>query len=71
MLRFMDEAKRLIRMNSVTSNGNEEVANAVLTLMQDCGMRRHTNYKIPIRVIHRVVVSITIMGFPSNSKTQR
>lgn len=46
MMRFMDEAKRLIRMNSVTANGNEEVANAVSTLMQDCGLKVQTQHVV-------------------------
>src|SRR3954465_6251857 len=39
MKRFLEEAKRLIRINSVSANGNEEIANYVATLMQDRGLK--------------------------------
>jgi len=41
MKRFLDEARRMIRINSVTSNGNEEIANYVAALMQDRGLKTH------------------------------
>ena len=39
MKRFLEEARKMIRMNSVTSNGNEELANYVGLLMQDKGLK--------------------------------
>lgn len=39
MRRFLDEAKRMIRTNSVSVNGNEELANYVASLMQDRGLK--------------------------------
>ena len=39
MKRLIDEAKRMIRINSVSANGNEEMANYVASLMQDRGFR--------------------------------
>lgn len=39
MSRLLDEAKRIIRINSVTSNGNEELANYAMSLMQDRGLK--------------------------------
>lgn len=42
MKRFLEEAKKLIRINSETSHGNEEVANYVSTLMREAGLRVQT-----------------------------
>lgn len=39
MKRLLDEARKMIRINSVSSNGNEEIANYVATLMQDRGFK--------------------------------
>ncbi len=39
MRQFLDEAKRVLKANSVTANGNEEVANFLAALMQDRGMK--------------------------------
>ncbi len=39
MKRFLEEARRMIRINSVSSNGNEEIANYVAALMQDRGLK--------------------------------
>ena len=39
MKRLLEEAKRMIRINSETSRGNEELANYVLTLLQDRGLK--------------------------------
>src|SRR4051812_7131536 len=39
MKRFLEEAKRLIRINSVSSRGNEELANFVAGLLQDRGLK--------------------------------
>lgn len=39
MKRFLEEAKRLIRINSISAKGNEEVANYVASLMQDRGLK--------------------------------
>jgi acetylornithine deacetylase/succinyl-diaminopimelate desuccinylase-like protein len=36
---FIEECKKLIRINSVTSNGNEEIANALLERLQEFGMK--------------------------------
>lgn len=44
MKRFLEEAKRLIRMNSVSSNGNEEVANYIAVLMQDRGLKTQVQH---------------------------
>ncbi len=41
MKRFIEEAKKLIRINSVSSHGNEEIANYVAALMQDRSMKIH------------------------------
>jgi succinyl-diaminopimelate desuccinylase len=39
MKRFLEEAKKLIRTNSETSNGNEELASYVSSLMRESGLR--------------------------------
>lgn len=39
MKQLLEEAKRIIRINSVTSNGNEELANYVSELLQDHGLK--------------------------------
>ncbi len=39
MNNLLEEAKRLVRMNSVTASGNEEIANYVVDLMKDCGLK--------------------------------
>jgi succinyl-diaminopimelate desuccinylase len=39
MKKFLEEAKKLIRINSVTARGNEELANYVLGLVQDRGLK--------------------------------
>ena len=39
MKRFLEEAKRMIRINSISLNGNEEIANYVASLMQDRGLK--------------------------------
>ncbi len=39
MKRFFEEAKRMIRINSVSANGNEEIANYAAALMQDRGLK--------------------------------
>ncbi len=39
MKHFMDEAKKLISINSMTSNGNEELANFVAGLLNDRGLK--------------------------------
>ncbi len=36
---FIEESKRLIRMRSITADGNEEVANALGDLMRDSGLK--------------------------------
>src|ERR1700674_4813614 len=41
MNRFIDEASRLIRINSVSARGNEELANYVASLLQDRGLKTH------------------------------
>ncbi len=44
MKRFLDEAKRIIRMNSVSTNGNEELANYAASLMQDRGLKTQVQH---------------------------
>lgn len=39
MKRLLDEARRMIRINSVSANGNEELANYVAGLLQDRGLK--------------------------------
>lgn len=39
MKHLLEEAKRMIRINSVTTRGNEELANYVATLLQDRGLK--------------------------------
>ncbi|OFZ53279.1 MAG: hypothetical protein A2428_11515 [Bdellovibrionales bacterium RIFOXYC1_FULL_54_43] len=39
MKRLLEEARRMIRINSVTTHGNEELANYAATLLQDRGFR--------------------------------
>ena len=39
MKRLLEEAKKMIRINSVTTRGNEELSNYVLALMQDRGLK--------------------------------
>lgn len=39
MRRLLEEAKRMIRINSVTPNGNEELSNYVVGLLQDRGLK--------------------------------
>lgn len=41
MKRLLDEARRMLRINSVTANGNEELANYVAALVQDRGLKAH------------------------------
>lgn len=38
MKRILEEAKRLIRINSITTNGNEELANVVMSMVQERGL---------------------------------
>jgi acetylornithine deacetylase/succinyl-diaminopimelate desuccinylase-like protein len=42
MKRLLEDARKLIRINSVSSNGNEELANVVMTMMQERGLKSHT-----------------------------
>lgn len=39
MSHFIEECKKLIRINSITSNGNEEIANVLLLKMQEAGLK--------------------------------
>ena len=39
MKRLFEEAKRMIRINSETSRGNEEIANYVQSLLHDRGLK--------------------------------
>jgi len=39
MKRFLEEARKLIRINSITANGNEEIANYIAALLQDRGLK--------------------------------
>ena len=62
MKRFLEEAKRMIRINSVSANGNEEIANFVAGLMQDRGLKTqlqhvtHSNENISKRQFNVVGV---------------
>lgn len=66
MKRLLDEAKRMIRINSVSVNGNEEIANYTAALMQDRGLKTqvqhvtHSNENISKRQFN----VIGIMGDP-------
>jgi acetylornithine deacetylase/succinyl-diaminopimelate desuccinylase-like protein len=42
MKRLLEDARRLIRINSVSSNGNEELSNVVMSMMQERGLKAHT-----------------------------
>src|SRR5688572_22695929 len=42
--RLIDEAKKIIKINSVSSNGNEEIMNYLLTLMQDRGLKTQVQH---------------------------
>src|SRR4051812_35221710 len=44
MKRFLEEARRMIRINSISANGNEEIANYVAALMQDRGLKTHLQH---------------------------
>lgn len=44
MKRFLEEARKLIRINSVSANGNEEISNYAVTLMQDRGLKTHVQH---------------------------
>src|SRR3954470_12594169 len=73
MKRFLDEAKRLIRINSVSANGNEEIANYVAALMQDRGLKTqiqhvtHSNEDISKRQFN----VIGILGDPLSDRKIR
>src|SRR4051812_16478800 len=41
MKRFLDDARRMVRINSVSSRGSEELANFVAGLLQDRGLKTH------------------------------
>lgn len=66
MKKFLEEARRMIRINSVSANGNEEVANYVAALMQDRGLKTqlqhvtHSNEDISKRQFN----VLGIMGDP-------
>ncbi len=73
MKRFLEEAKRIIRINSVSANGNEEIANYVAALMQDRGLKTqvqhvtHSNEDISKRQFN----VIGIMGDPLSDRKIR
>jgi succinyl-diaminopimelate desuccinylase len=73
MKRFLDEARKMIRINSVSVNGNEEVANFVAALMQDRGLKTqiqhvtHSNEDISKRQFN----VIGIMGDPLSDRKIR
>ena len=70
MKRFLEEAKRMIRTNSVSANGNEEIANFAATLMQDRGLKTqiqhvtHSNEDISKRQFN----VIGILGDPLSDR---
>jgi succinyl-diaminopimelate desuccinylase len=39
MKRLLEDARKLIRINSVSANGNEELANVVVSMMQERGLK--------------------------------
>lgn len=39
MSRILDDAKKMIKINSVTTNGNEELANFAVSLLEDRGLK--------------------------------
>jgi acetylornithine deacetylase/succinyl-diaminopimelate desuccinylase-like protein len=73
MKRFLEEARRLIRINSVSTNGNEEVANYAAALMQDRGLKTqiqhvtHSNESISKRQFN----VIGILGDPLSDRKIR
>src|SRR3954453_23046029 len=73
MKRFLEEARRMIRINSVSVNGNEEIANFVAALMQDRGLKAqvqhvtHSNEEISKRQFN----VIGIMGDPLSDRKIR
>ena len=73
MKRFLEEAKRMIRINSVSVNGNEEIANYAAALMQDRGLKTqiqhvtHSNEDISKRQFN----VIGIMGDPLSDRKIR
>lgn len=73
MKRFLDEARRMIRINSVSSNGNEEIANYAAALMQDRGLKTqiqqvtHSNEEVSKRQFN----VIGILGDPLSDRKIR
>src|ERR1044072_9335007 len=73
MKRFLEEARRIIRINSVSANGNEEIANYAAALMQDRGLKTqiqhvtHSNEDISKRQFN----VIGIMGDPLSDRKIR
>lgn len=73
MKRFLEEARRIIRINSVSANGNEEIANYVAALMQDRGLKTqlqhvtHSNEDISKRQFN----VIGILGDPLSDRKIR
>ena len=73
MKRFLEEARRLIQINSVSSGGNEEIANYAAALMQDRGLKTqiqhvtHSNENISKRQFN----VIGIMGDPLSDRKIR
>lgn len=46
MRRFLESAKRLVRINAVASSGNEEIANYVVGLMRDLGFKTQIQHVV-------------------------
>src|SRR4051812_22278224 len=73
MKRFLEEARRMIRINSVSAAGNEEIANFVAALMQDRGLKTqlqhvmHSNENISKRQFN----VIGILGDPLSDRKIR
>jgi acetylornithine deacetylase/succinyl-diaminopimelate desuccinylase-like protein len=42
MKRLLEDARKLIRINSVSANGNEELSNVVMSMMQERGLKSQT-----------------------------
>ncbi len=71
--RFLEESKRMIRINSVSAHGNEEIANYAAALMQDRGLKTqiqhvtHSNEEISKRQFN----VIGILGDPLSDRKIR
>jgi len=73
MKRLLEEAKKMIRINSVTTRGNEELANYVVTLLQDRGLKTQLQQVMHSldEVSKRQFNVIGVMGDPLVDKKTR